>query len=219
MLNKIIVIGSSGHARVIIELLEQINYEIIGCIDSFAPKGKKVLNYEVLGDEFYLKETSNLDTLNICIAIGNNYHRREMFERLYNINPLLQFPNIISQDAIVSPSLNVGVGNVIMDRAILHSSAVLGDFNVVNTASIVEHDCKLGNFTSVSPNATLCGNVVIENMSFVGAGSTIIQNIVVEKETVIGAGAVVIAKCDQNSLYVGNPAKKVQENYSKINYL
>jgi acetyltransferase-like isoleucine patch superfamily enzyme len=90
---------------------------------------------------------------------------------------------------------------------------------VVNTASIVEHDCIMGSFTSVSPNSTLCGNVVVENMSFVGAGSTIIQNIVIEKETVVGAGSVVITKCDQNSLYVGNPAKKIRANYSKINYL
>lgn len=219
MKDKILVFGSSGHACVIIELLEKLDYEILGCVDSFQPKGKKVLNYEVLGDEFILSDISKFQTNKICIAVGNNSNRKMVYEKLISINPQITFPNIISQTANISKTVIFGIGNVIMDNVILHSNAKLGDFNLLNTSSIIEHDCQLENFVSISPNATLCGNVKVGNCSFIGASSVVIQRTNISKSVVIGAGSVVITDCPEQSLLVGNPAKIIKENYIKKNYL
>lgn len=219
MSNKIIVIGSSGHATVIIDVLEQLNYQIVGCIDSFAPKGKKTLDYEVLGDEFILENTSELGTNQVFIAIGNNFHRKEMYEKLLKINPNLEFPSIISPHAIISPTVKIGFGNIIMDRVVIHANSEIGDFNLINTSSVIEHNCIISSFASLSPNTILCGNVIIENLVFLGASVTIIQKIKILNNSFVAAGSVVISDCDSNSLYTGIPAKKKRSNYLNINYL
>ena len=59
----------------------------------------------------------------------------------------------------------------------------------------------------------------LSNFAFVGSLATIIQKKKVYENTFIGAGAVVMNDCEANSLYVGVPAKKINPNYNKINYL
>jgi sugar O-acyltransferase (sialic acid O-acetyltransferase NeuD family) len=216
---KIIIVGSSGHAKVIVDLLEILNYEIIGYIDSFAKVGSKVCNYKILGDENFLKKSKKIGTNNICIGIGNNYYRKNIFDRLQKINNNIIYPNIISPHSIVSNKTSIGIGNVIMDRAVIHSNSTIGNFNVFNTSCIVEHDCIINNFISISPGAILCGNVSIKDNVFIGAGSTIIQKKIIHENTVIGAGSVVINNCEKQSLYVGNPALKKLNNYNNTNFL
>ena len=47
---NIIVIGASGHAKVIIEIIEKENkYHIVGLIDSYKSKENKIYDYEILG--------------------------------------------------------------------------------------------------------------------------------------------------------------------------
>lgn len=219
MQNKIILVGSSGHAKVIVEILESLNYEIIGYVDSFAEIGSKVDGYKILGNEFVLYDTKKIGTNNVCIAIGNNHQRRAMFQKIEAINSKILYPNIISKRSQISKNVSIGKGNVIMDNSIIHTSSVLGDFNIINTSSIIEHDCSINNFISVSPGSIICGNVTIKNESFIGAGSVVIQKTEIGEKTIIGAGSVVISNCDDHSLYLGNPALKKVENYTKINYL
>jgi len=39
----------------------------------------------------------------------------------------------------------------------------------------------------------------------------VLPGVTIGRGTVVGAGAVVIKDCDPNSLYVGNPARKVKQ--------
>ena len=219
MKDKIIVVGSSGHACVVIELLEQLDYEIIGCIDSFAPIGKKVMNYKVLGDEEILTNISKFGTHKLCIAVGNNYNRKLLYTRIKAINSSIIFPTIISKYSKVSPSAVFGKGNVVMDNVIIHSNTLIGDFNLLNTSCIIEHDCTLDDFISISPNSTLCGNVTIGENSFIGANAVVIQKLKISESVVIAAGSVVVSDCTSNTLVGGNPAKVIKEKYDKTNYL
>jgi len=219
MASEVVVIGSSGHASVVIELLEQLKYTIVGCIDSFAPKGKKILDYTVLGNETLLNDVSILGTNQVVIAIGNNFHRNEFYQKINKINPELIYPTIISPFAKVSSSSKIGQGTIIMEQVVIHANSIIGDFNILNTNSLIEHDCLIENFSSVSPGAVLCGNVKLSNLSFVGASSTIIQKVQISNNTIIGAGAIVTKDCDPFSLYLGVPAKKITGNYSNTKYI
>ena len=49
---NIVIIGASGHAKVIIDIVErQQLFNIVGLIDSYKPKKTKICNYTVLGRE------------------------------------------------------------------------------------------------------------------------------------------------------------------------
>ncbi|AFR22739.1 acyltransferase [Lactobacillus helveticus] len=51
--------------------------------------------------------------------------------------------------------------------------------------------------------------VTIGNNVFIGMNATILAGTVIEDNVIIGAGAVVSGKCKNNSVYAGNPAKKI----------
>ena len=50
-MEKIIIIGASGHAKVIIDIIEKRNeYQIIGLVDSYKSPGGMVMGYPILGN-------------------------------------------------------------------------------------------------------------------------------------------------------------------------
>lgn len=53
------------------------------------------------------------------------------------------------------------------------------------------------------------GKVVIGDNVFVGMNSIICRNVNIGNNVIIGAGSVVTKNCDANSIYAGNPAKKI----------
>lgn len=50
---------------------------------------------------------------------------------------------------------------------------------------------------------------VIGNNVFLGWGCTVLAGTVIEDNVIIGAGAVASGKIEKNSVYAGNPAKKI----------
>ena len=53
--SKIVIFGGSGHAKVIVDIIESNNnFELIGFIDKLIPADTIVLNYKVIGDESLL---------------------------------------------------------------------------------------------------------------------------------------------------------------------
>lgn len=61
--------------------------------------------------------------------------------------------------------------------------------------------------------------VTIGNNVFLGWGCTILSGSTIGDNTVIGAGAVVSGRLEANSVYVGNPAKRImsiEEYYEKV---
>jgi sugar O-acyltransferase (sialic acid O-acetyltransferase NeuD family) len=216
---KVYVFGRSGHAKVIIDLLLSLNFEILGLIDSFRPNNELVYGFPVLGDEFFFSNQENLRSKNIVIAVGNQFHRKMVYQKLMKINQSLTYPNIIYLNSIISPSVNFGFGNVVFHGCNVNSSSQIGNFCVLNTNSIIEHDCLIENFVNISPRATICGNVKIGSSSFIGASATIIQKINNENKVVVDAGSLVLSDVTESCLVVGVPAKIKQSNYNNINIL
>lgn len=53
------------------------------------------------------------------------------------------------------------------------------------------------------------GRVKIGNNVFIGMDSIICRNVVIGDNVIIGAGSVVAKSCQSNSVYAGNPAKRI----------
>lgn len=214
MNKKIIIVGSSGHAKVIAEILEDHQYEIVGYLDSFAPAGQRVGNYRILGNEQLLATAQEqFGTTQVVVAVGENNGRFAVVQKVLSLNKNLEFPPIIAPSARVAHSARVGRGSVVLTNAVINSDSRIGEFVVVNTAAVVEHDSVIHDFAGLASGAVLGGNVEIGQKAFIGLGARVIQKRTIGAASIIGAGSAVVDNIPDMVLAVGSPAKVIKTNY------
>lgn len=206
MLEKIILIGDSGHAKVIEDCILSQGSSVIAKLDD-RYKERFHENHLIKGP-FAIVEDLLTDGVKVVISIGSNVIRKRIVERLNIANE--KYAIIVHRRAIVCNSANVGHGTVIMPGVIVNADASIGCHTIINSNSVVEHDCVVEDFTHISPGAILTGNVKVGRGSHVGAGSTIIPGIEIGSWTTVGAGSSVISNIESNVTAVGVPAKVIK---------
>ena len=80
----------------------------------------------------------------------------------------------------------------------------IGNNVTITTATVLTHDGSTYKFLGKSK----IGKVVIGNDVFIGLGSIILPGSIIGNKVIVGAGSVVSGKVEDNSVIVGNPAKK-----------
>lgn len=195
--------GASGHAKVIMDILEANQIKIEGLIDD-NPEVNELLGHPV----FHQRN----DLSPLIISIGNNQIRRKIAEQLN-----VEFGMVIHPSAIVSPKATIDVGTVVMQGAIIQSCAQIGKHCIINTGASVDHECIIGDYVHISPHATLCGNVQIGEGSWIGAGTVILPGVKIGKWSIIGAGTVVTKDLPDCIVAVGNKCRIIKE-ITKIQY-
>jgi sugar O-acyltransferase (sialic acid O-acetyltransferase NeuD family) len=193
-MDKIILIGGGGHARVLIDLIKGIDeYEIAGIVDPELETGSDVFGIPVLGSDDVLPDLIARGIKTACISIGSirdNSKRRELYTMVKNMG--LSIPSLIHPGAIVSTmETSVSDGAQVMAGAIIQAGTVIGENTIVNTGAVIEHDCIIGKNVHICPGAVICGGSIIGENSFIGAGSTVIQYLEVGRDVVVGAGALI----------------------------
>lgn len=194
--------GASGHAKVIIEILELLNIPVEGLYDD-NPDLKQLLDYPVFGS----LEVSKAPSGRFIISVGNNRIRNDLTERY----PVCYASPVIHPTATSSKRVQIGEGSVVMGHAIINVDTFIGRHVIINTSASIDHDCVVESFVHIAPNATLCGGVTVGEGSLVGAGSVIAPNIKVGKWVTIGAGASVFRDVEDYSVVVGNPGRVVRK--------
>jgi sugar O-acyltransferase (sialic acid O-acetyltransferase NeuD family) len=208
---KVFVVGASGHAKVIIDILErQGKHEIAFLIDDDPMlKGKDVYGYRVLGDRLELLSChSAYPGIRGIVAIGSNRVRKTVacwlkeggFELVSAIHPSAQ----------LGRGVTIGDGSVVMACAVINSDTVIGTNVIINTGATVDHDCTIGNYAHIAPGVTLCGTVTIGDGSFIGAGATVIPNITIGRNVMVGGGATVVDRIPDGVTVVGTPARAIK---------
>lgn len=71
--------------------------------------------------------------------------------------------------------------------------------------TILAHDASSKKLTEL----TKIGKVIIHDNVFIGANVTILPNVEIGENSIIGAGSVVTKNVFPNSVYAGNPARKI----------
>jgi sugar O-acyltransferase (sialic acid O-acetyltransferase NeuD family) len=208
-MHKTLLIGSSGHAKVAIEIVEQYkDFCLLGLIDSFRTAGEITSGYPVLGTEDDIPKLIAIQKItHFFVAIGDNYQRQKMTDKIHKIAPSLILITLIHKSAIVSPKVSIGQGTIVMAGAVINVDTRIGKGCIINTQSSIDHECDIADYCSIAPRAVLGGRVGCHLRSVVSIGATVLQKIIIQKDTIIGAGAVVIRDCNAESIYIGCPAK------------
>ncbi len=209
----VLIVGSSGHSKVIIDIFEkEEKYEIIGLLDAYRKIGEETLGYKVVGKEDDLKELLNeYPNTKIFIAIGDNWIRKKVSEKILAIIPNIEFATTIHPSAQIGKNVTIGKGVAIMAGSVINSATQIGDFTIINTKASIDHDSKMFDFSSLAPNSTTGGNVSIGNYSAISIGATIKHGISIGKHAIIGAGALLMNDCEDNLIMYGEYLQKKLE--------
>lgn len=221
MKKKIVVIGASGHAKVIIDIIEKEGkYEVLGLIDSYKEKGRKTFGYAMLGTEKILPQLIEDENLyGGILAIGDNFVRKELFYKIHEIQPDFKYINAIHPQAIIGAKVKIGKGVVIMPGVIVNTLSKIDDFCILNTKSTLDHECKMRKFSSLGPGTNVGGNVGIGECTAISLGAKVIENINIGKHTVVGAGSLVIRNVGDFKIAFGVPAKEIRNREIGEGYL
>lgn len=202
MSESIILIGGSGHAKVIIDCVRASGSEVFGILDDGIPAGTRVLDVPVLGPtDDYIRYPDHP----FLIAIGNNTVRRLIAEKTE-----VRWATVIHPRATVSPYAKLGEGTMVMPNATVNAGAILGRHCIVNTGAVVEHDNILEDFVHISPNAALGGTVRVGAETHIGIGACVRNNINICGGCSIGAGAAVVRDISEPGTYIGVPARRMR---------
>lgn len=199
ILNRLVIIGASGHGKVIADIAVKCGYQDIVFLDD-NEKVKECAGFPVIG------KVSDAVTMNDdkIVAIGNAEIREIIQSKLSNLVTLIH-PN-----AVVSRRVEIGEGTVIMAGAVINSDVIIGKGCIINTGASVNHDCKIGDFVHVSVGAHVAGTASIGRNTWVGAGATVSNNVSICDHCMIGAGAVVVNDVVNSGTYVGVPVRKIK---------
>lgn len=202
MSESYILIGGSGHAKVIMDCIRTSGNEIAGILDDGLAVDTKVLGVPVLG------KTGDYEAYRdhvFVIAIGNNSVRRRIAAGMN-----VRWGTVIHPSAVISPYAVIGKGTVVMPGAVINAGAIIGEHGIINSGAVVEHDGRLGDFVHISPKAALGGTVSIGDDTHVGIGACVRNNLSICGGCTIGAGAVVVKDITESGVYAGVPARKLK---------
>lgn len=194
------IYGGGGHARVLLDCLEEAGVAITGIFDD-DPTVTEMAGMPVQGSY----DPSALPDAPLVVAVGDNALRRKIVEHVRH-----GFGQVCHPSSLVSSRVSIGEGSVRFHRSVVQSGTVVGRHVILNTASTVDHDCRIDDFAHIAPGAILCGQVSVGEGTLVGAGATILPGVTIGKWCVIGAGAVVHRPIPDFSLALGVPVRVVR---------
>lgn len=200
----ILILGAGGHAAVLLDILVSQKCDILGVVSpSIDSKRRASFNYKHYEDD---SEIEKFDPKEIYLVNGigslpGNNIRASIQEKFLNLGYI--FSNVVSNDAIISPSVTLGTGVQVMSGAILQAGTIVNNGSIVNTGAIVDHDCIIGCNNHIAPGVTLSGHVTTGNSVHIGTGANVIQNINIGDNVVIGAGATITKSVGSDSKVFG----------------
>jgi len=220
-MQNIVVVGASGHAAVLIDILEkQAQYRVVGLIDSLVSPGTEFLGYRVLGSERdlgLLAERNGIE--GGIVAIGDNWVRSGVVRRLLEHSPDFRFVSAIHPSAQIARGVSIGAGTAVMAGVVVNTRARVEQHCILNTKCSLDHDSVMEEFSSLGPGATTGGNVRIGAFSVLAQGANVIHGVQIGTHAVIGAGSTVLRDTGDYCVAYGTPARFVRERKAGDKYL
>jgi sugar O-acyltransferase (sialic acid O-acetyltransferase NeuD family) len=205
MKDKLIIIGASGHGKVVADIAIKMNkWQSIAFFDD-DESIKTSMGLEVIGktaDAFTYK-----DEADFFVAIGSNATREKIQEKL--IEQGLSVVSLIHPSAVIGTDVEIGIGSVVMAGVVVNSSSRIGKGCIVNTSSSLDHDNVIKDYVHISPGVMTAGSVEIGKSTWLGIGSVVSNNVNICSGCKVGAGAVVVKDITEPGTYVGVPVRRV----------
>lgn len=220
-MDSIVILGFSGHAKVVVDVVEQEGrYRIAGLVDRNGHGGDRLLGYDVLGHEEDVPLlVDSLGLRGAIVAVGDNFVREAMVARLRQRCPDLPFVTALHPRACVARDVPVGEGSVVMAGVVVNPGSAVGRHCILGTNASLGHDSVMEEFASLAPRVATGGNCGIGAFAAVGIGAVLIHGVSVGEHSVVGAGSTVVDDVDPHRVVYGTPAREIRERAAGDRYL
>lgn len=208
--SALIVFGSGGHAKVVIDAAEKQGFEQILVVDDAHKNwGNQIMGYPILGGREVLLQLHNRPSA--IAAVGDNGARITISQWM----EIHGFPlvAVVHPSAQVGRGVQIGRGSFLVAGSVINSDAVIGTNVIVNTGATVDHDCIIGNGVHLAPGVHVCGGVEVGAGSFLGVGAVVVPCVRIGANCVVGAGSTVLVDIPDNSRVAGIPARPLRKTY------
>lgn len=205
MNNNIVIIGASGHGKVISDIVKKSGDIVKGFLDDNKSSMKYFAGSPVLGQ---IKDYRKYLECEFVVAIGNPTIRKNITEELEDVR---WYTAIHPSAEIADIEVIIEEGTVIMANAVINPGTKIGKHCIINSSAVVEHDNNIRDFAHISVGAKLAGTVSVGKSTWVGIGVSVSNNISICDDCIIGAGAVVVKDIKEPGIYVGIPAERLNK--------
>lgn len=206
-MESITIIGSGGHTKVVIDVIEaEGKYKIEAIVCDFAKPGTEILGYKVIGGLDMLKDLPQFG----IIAIGDNFFREQHEAKIKELCPDFEFVSAVHPSAIVSKHATIGAGMLIQAGAAIKADTQIGNHCIVNSNVSIGHDIVIDDYVTIGPGAMVGGFTRIGKGSAVNVGSVVRDRITIGEYSIVGMGAVVTRDIPAYVVAYGNPAKIIR---------
>lgn len=208
MAGKVFVFGASGHARVVIDILEAAGSAPIAFVVDDDPQrlGGALRGYPVIGRDALLARRGEAGAG--IVAIGANAARAAVAAWLAQQG--LAAVSAIHPAAVIARDARIGAGSAVMAGAVVNPGAVVGSHVIINTGATVDHDCAVGDCAHIAPGCHLCGGVSVGAGAMLGAGTIVIPGVKIGADALIGAGSTVLKDVPAGARVAGSPCRPVE---------
>ena len=198
---KVIVIGSHGHAGVVLDAIWRRKlYDIVGLLDDFVPEDTPAHGWRTLGG---IDKAKDYPHCLFFAAIGDNGARECVVNRLDGVADFSM--SVIHPSSYMGLWSTVGRGSFVAAGAVVGANSQVGEFSIVNTGATLDHDSVLGKFSHLAPGVSTGGHVKIGDRTLIGVGTTIRDRVSIGNNCLIGMGSNVLHDVPDNSVAFGNP--------------
>ncbi|WP_342539706.1 acetyltransferase [Sporosarcina sp. FSL K6-1540] len=205
MKEKLLIIGASGHGKVVADIALKMNkWQSISFLDD-DESIKSSMEIEVVGRS--IDAFRHIQDCDIFVGVGNNETREKVQEKLEADGASI--PILIHPTAVIAEQVEIASGTVVMAGVVINCCTEIGKGCIINTSATIDHDNNIEGYVHVSPGAHLAGTVKVGQGSWLGIGSLISNNVNITSRCIVGAGAVVIGDIVEPGTYLGVPARRV----------
>jgi sugar O-acyltransferase (sialic acid O-acetyltransferase NeuD family) len=205
MISNVVIFGAGGHSRVVIAILEKLQFNILGVFDDSYEKSKEtelISGYKLKGNLNNYDDSSPL-----VLAFGENKKRESLFNKYQNI---ILKENLIHPTSYIEANVIIGESNIILTFVLIHALSKIGNNNIINSRATIEHECEIGSHNHISVGVILCGRVKIGDSCFIGAGTVINDKVSICNNVIIGSNSTVINSINEPGTYAGSPVKRIK---------
>jgi UDP-perosamine 4-acetyltransferase len=206
---KSILVGTGGHAKVILDIVrDRLEFNIVGVTTSHPEKISDFYGYPVLGDNSVWEACYRRGVDSVFLGVGG-FRDNELRKSLYLTLERIGFTilNAIHPSALISETVRVGNGVVISPGVVANTDVSIGNNVILSPGSVIDHETKIGDHVLISTGVTIGGYVTIGDGALIALGAKIVSGVTIGQNALIAAGSVVVQDVGAGEKVFGVPAK------------